>query len=131
LKHRFLIIASVLVSLAAAGGVTAEATSASAATRLPCTYQAKVKGCHIKPHSFYITRTFGAKLMQWARWSHTLARGAGPIASCGCDAIAITLRRVRNHHFTRLRASTQGFCMKGYWEPSRHRWKMTSDHPCT
>lgn len=56
---------------------------------------------------------------------------AGPIASCGCDGIAITLRRVRNHHFTRLRATTQGFCMTGYWQPSRHRWKITSDHPCT
>ncbi len=130
--HRFLIVASVVVSLAATGGITAEAASASAAaSRLPCTYQAKVSGCHVKPHSFYITRSFGAKPMHWSRWNHTVARGSGPIASCGCDGIDITLHRVRNHHFTRLTAATQGECEKGYWEASRHRWKITSNQPCT
>ena len=129
--RRFPIIAAVFVSLAATGGVTAGAASAAAVTRLPCTYQAKVAGCHIKPRSFYLSRTFGAKPMHWSRWNHTLARGAGAIASCGCDGIAVTLHRVRNHHFTRLSANTQGFCMKGYWDASRRRWKITSDHACT
>ena len=129
--HRFLVMVSVLVALAAAGGVATGAAPASAVTRLPCTYQAKVNGCHVKPRSFYITRSFGAKPMHWSRWNHTLARGDGPIASCGCDGIGVTLHRVRNGHFTRLSADTQGYCMKGYWDASRHRWKITSDNPCT
>jgi|SRR5215468_8739326 len=117
-------IASVLVSLGVLGGVTFAAGTASAASGVPCAYEAVVRGCHVKPHTFHITPRFFAAGVHWSRWNHLTARGVGYIGSCGCDGIRLGLWRARHHHFTRLTVTTQGITEHWHWSWNGHRWRQ-------
>jgi hypothetical protein len=112
-----------LVLAAAVVGTAALPASASSATRLPCTYEARVAGCHIRPHRFYLTRHSWFKALHWSRWNHTSASGAGLIGGADGDGAGLVLGRVRDHHFTRLTVITQGIYEHFHWSASAHRWE--------
>ncbi len=109
------------ISVLGIGIIPAEASSAS---RLPCTYEARVAGCHVRPHKFYIFRTSPITHVHWSSWNHTSARGDGHIGGPhSTDGADLVLHRVRDHHFTRLTVITQGIFEHYHWSASEHSWE--------